>query len=86
MQKSSTLYLSFALLGVGTALLMVLIFNYISPETPTESLVPEPQTPADLEDLLHEASDRNGWIYRMRLHREQNIFSYPRTVYHINLN
>lgn len=86
MQKSSTLYLMFTLLGMGVMVLLVLLFKFISPENPTPETVAGTRVPADLEALLHEADDRNSWIYRMQLHRKQNIFSYPRTVYHINLN
>jgi hypothetical protein len=86
MQKSSTLYLLFALLGMGVAVVLVLLFRFISPENRTYRTVTESQAPADLEALLYKAGDRDSWIYRMQLHRKQNIFSYPRTVYHINLN
>ncbi len=80
------LYLLFAFLGMGTAVLLLLLFKYISPENPAQMTAIESQTPADLAALLHEASDRNSWIYRMQLHRKQNLFTYPETVYHINLN
>ena len=86
MQKSSILYLLFAFLGIGVVVVLVLLFTFISADHPTPTTVSATQIPADIEAILQEAGDRKSWVYKMQLHRKQNIFSYPRTVYHINLN
>ena len=86
MRASSRLYLLFALLGVSVAVLLMLLYRFIPAETASPDPITSVEIPADLEAVLKEARSRDGWIYQMQLHQKQNIFSYPRTVYHINLN
>ena len=84
MQKKY-LYVTFALLLACTVAIVVLLYKYIS---------------IDTVDLNHRIDDeyrdklvipndqisKDSWMYKIYLQKKQNKFSYPRTVYHINLN
>ena len=84
MQKKY-LYATFALLLVCTVAMVVLLYKYISIDT------------VDLNDhvdnvigdrmiMPNDQISKDSWMYKIYLQKKQNKFSYPRTVYHINLN
>lgn len=86
MQQHGILYGVFVSLTAGVVIMLVLLFRYISPDRKPIPLPGDQQAPSDVEVVLEDLSARESWIYKLQLQRKQNIFSYPRTVYHINLN
>ncbi len=86
MQDPKRLYLLFSFLGMIVAGLVFGIYHFISVPPPQDISLSEDAFPKDWKRVLNEVSDKESWIYRMHLHQKQNVFSYPRTVYHINLN
>lgn len=86
MRNTGRLYLLFVFLTLVLAGTLFGIYRYTSVKLP-DTFSPEAEAlPEDLRQVLDAASEKESWIYQMRLHRKQNVFSYPRTVYHINLN
>jgi len=86
MQKTGYLYALFAFLTIVVVLLVFGLYRLVSPGTVGTLSDDGVPVPSDLQAVLHEVNDTQSWIYRMHLHQKQNLFTYPRTVYHINLN
>ncbi len=86
MRKTGRLYLLFSFLTLVLAGMLFGIYRYTPVKLPDTFSPKAEALPEDLRQVLDAVSEKDSWIYRMRLHRKQNVFSYPRTVYHINLN
>ncbi len=79
-------YITIALLGIATVVLVVLIYGFTSVEQEYPTARYEDVNFSDLTAVIKEINQSDSWIYKMQLHKKQNVFSYPRTVYHIKLN
>lgn len=86
MKRSGYLYILFGALSVAVVISLLLLYRLVPAEQSHPFALPQPEIPSDLHAVLADISDKESWIYKMRLHRKQNIFTYPRTVYRINLN
>ncbi len=86
MQDPRYLYALFAFLTIVLVLTIFGIYRFTSTGSIESLSAYEVPIPADLKEILEEETVQKSWIYRMHLHQKQNTFSYPRTVYHINLN
>ena len=86
MQKTGYLYALFVFLTLVLIGGIFALYRFTSPGAAETLLSDRVSVPSDLQSVLHEVNDTQSWIYRMHLHQKQNLFSYPRTVYHINLN
>jgi len=86
MQKTGYLYALFVFLTMVLIAGIFVLYRFTSPGSVEALLSDRVPVPSDLQSVLHEVNDTQSWIYRMHLHHKQNLFSYPRTVYHINLN
>jgi len=84
MQKKY-LYLTFTVLLGCIVILVALLFKYIQAGYEVDS---EKQTYKTSENLtlLDKENYKDSWVYKMNLQKNQNKFSYPKTVYHIKLN
>jgi hypothetical protein len=86
MKRSGYLYILFGALSLAVVLLLLLLYRLTPAEQIEPFALPQPEIPSDLHAVLSELSDSESWIFKMHLHQKQNIFTYPRTVYRINLN
>ena len=86
MKQTRYLYLLFTFLSTVVVVLVFGLYRLTSVDKIQTLSYDNAEAPSDLQAVLKEVSSKESWIYRMHLHQKQNIFSYPRTVYHINLN
>ncbi len=84
MQKKY-LYVTFGVLTGFIVAIVILLYKYISVDTVDLDSHNE-RSDREQEVLLDEQISKDSWIYKIYLQKKQNKFSYPRTIYHINLN
>ncbi len=84
MQKKY-LYVTFAFLLVCTVAIVILLYKYISIDTIDLNHHLDDEY-RDKMVMQNDSISKDSWMYKIYLQKKQNKFSYPRTVYHINLN